>query len=80
MSRFQRFMQLPVRALVPAAEVERLREKFLKSRSAADSAAFWQAVQDSKQPIISEQPDYGEMNWSYDSLGTPTDDFYGPIG
>jgi hypothetical protein len=62
------FVKLPARALVPHSEVERLRAKFADSRSAAARDAFWQAVQDSKQPVIEEQADYGERL------------IYGPMG
>lgn len=55
------FIKLPAVALVPHSEVERLRQKFDESRSAADKAAFWEAVQNSRQPVIEDQPDYGDI-------------------
>ena len=54
------FVKLPAVALVPHAEIERLMQKFDDARSAAAQEAFWQAIQDSKQPVIQEQPDYSE--------------------
>ena len=52
------FVKLPVVSLVSAEEVARLHAKFDQSRAEWDHEAFWQAIQDSKQP---RPVDYAEL-------------------
>lgn len=52
------FVQLPVTPLVTPTEAEAIRLKVASSRLVAEYEAFWQAIQDSKQP---RPVDYAEL-------------------
>lgn len=69
------FVRLPMKVLVEPAEVQALREKFAAAQTTANHQAFWQAVQDSRNPIIEEHPDVPlYLRGSFDANGSPIDD------
>lgn len=70
------FVRLPMKVLVEPAEVQALREKFAAAQTTANHQAFWNAVQNSRQPIIEENPETLPLflRGSYDANGSPIDD------
>jgi hypothetical protein len=54
---FVRFVRLPLVAIVPRSDVERLQRKFTEAKTEAERDRFWLAVQRSKQPST-ERPYY----------------------
>lgn len=56
-----RFVRLPMVVLVEPPEVARLREKFAEAQTLVEHQRFWDYVQSRRQPLIEEQPDYGEL-------------------
>lgn len=70
-------VKLPLVALVPHHEVERLRAKFAETGAAIHREEFWLAVQNAKQPVIEEQPDTLPPYVRRTDYG---DDWFGPIG
>lgn len=70
-------VKLPLVAMVPHREVERLREKFAETGAAIHREEFWVAVQRAKQPVIEDQPDTLPPYLRRTDFG---DDYHGPIG